>query len=93
MRSQVNADESVQFGRLEVGIKVRGGSMKAWQVDRLGGQSRLNDIAVPAVLPGRVLVRVEAQSLMSYLKDYVEGKLPASGRQKAIYPGPETQSA
>lgn len=51
--------------------------MKAWQIDRLGGQLRLNDVAVPEVRPGSVLVRVEAQSLMSYLKDYVEGKLPA----------------
>jgi len=51
--------------------------MKAWQIDRLGGQLRLNDIAVPETRSGSVLVRVEAQSLMSYLKDYVEGKLPA----------------
>jgi len=50
--------------------------MKAWQIDRLGGELRLNDIAVPEVRPGSVLVRVEAQSLMSYLKDYVDGKLP-----------------
>jgi alcohol dehydrogenase len=39
--------------------------MKAWQLDKLGGQLRLNDIAVPDVRPGGVLVRVEAQSLMS----------------------------
>ena len=50
--------------------------MKAWQIDRLGGQLRLNNIEVPEVRPGSVLVRVEAQSLMSYLKDYIEGKLP-----------------
>jgi alcohol dehydrogenase len=51
--------------------------MKAWQIDRLGGQLRLNDLEVPEARPGSVLVRVEAQSLMSYLKDYVEGKLRA----------------
>ena len=51
--------------------------MKAWQIDRLGGQLHLNNIAVPQVRPGSVLVRVEAQSVMSYLKDYIEGKLPA----------------
>src|SRR5216684_1764400 len=56
--------------------------MKAWQIDRLGGQLRLTDIAVPEVRTGSVLVRVEAQSLMSYLKDYVEGKLP-------VYRAPE----
>src|SRR5260370_9598881 len=58
--------------------------MKAWQIDRLGGQLRLNDIPVPEVRPGSVLVRVEAQSLMSYLKDYVEGKLP-------VYRAPEAE--
>src|SRR5260370_14338626 len=56
--------------------------MKAWQIDRLGGQLRLNDIAVPEVRAGSVLVRVEAQSLMSYLKNYVAGKLP-------VYRAPE----
>lgn len=51
--------------------------MKAWQINGLGGRLRLNEIAVPGVRPSSVLVRIEAQSLMSYLKDYVEGKLPA----------------
>lgn len=51
--------------------------MKAWRIDRLGGQLHLNEISIPYARPGSVLVRIEAQSLMSYLKDYVEGKLPA----------------
>jgi alcohol dehydrogenase len=51
--------------------------MKAWQIDRLGGQLHLNNIEVPEVRSGSVLVRVEAQSLRSYLKDYIEGKLAA----------------
>lgn len=67
--------------------------MKAWQIDRLGGQLRLNDIAVPEVRPGSVLVRVEAQSLMSYLKDYVEENCPCIGCQKAISCQAETQLA
>lgn len=50
--------------------------MKAWQIDRLGGKLRLNDVPMPELRPGSVLVRIEASYLMSYLKAYVEGKLP-----------------
>jgi alcohol dehydrogenase len=49
--------------------------MKAWQLDHLGGTLRLNEVPMPEVRPGSVLVRMEASALMSYLKDYVEGKL------------------
>jgi alcohol dehydrogenase len=51
--------------------------MKAWQLDRLGGELRFNDVRTPEPRPGSVLVRIEASMLMSYLKAYVEGKLPA----------------
>lgn len=51
--------------------------MKAWQIDRLGGHLHLNNIEVPEVRSGSVLVRVEAQALMSYWKDHIEGKLAA----------------
>lgn len=51
--------------------------MKAWQLDRLGGELRFNDVRTPEPRPGSVLVRIEASALMSYLKAYVEGKLPA----------------
>jgi alcohol dehydrogenase len=51
--------------------------MKAWQLERLGGELRFNDVRTPELRPGSVLVRIEASSLMSYLKAYVEGKLPA----------------
>jgi alcohol dehydrogenase len=51
--------------------------MKAWQLERFGGKLRLNDVRTPEPRPGSVLVRIEASSLMSYLKAYVEGKLPA----------------
>ena len=50
--------------------------MKAWQLERLGGELRFNDVGTPEPRPGSVLVRIEASSLMSYLKAYVEGKLP-----------------
>jgi alcohol dehydrogenase len=50
--------------------------MKAWRLDRLGGTLTFEDIPVPEVRPGSVLVRIEASSLLSYLKAYVEGKLP-----------------
>src|SRR5258707_263472 len=50
--------------------------MKAWQLDRLGGELRFNNVRTPEPRPGSVLVRIEASALMSYLKAYVEGKLP-----------------
>src|SRR6201998_3499170 len=50
--------------------------MKAWQLDRLGGELRFNDVRTPEPRPGSVLVRIEASALMSYLKAYVGGKLP-----------------
>ena len=51
--------------------------MKAWRLERLGGELSLQDIPMPEPRPGSVLVRIEASSLMSYLKPYVEGRLPA----------------
>lgn len=51
-------------------------TMKAWQLERLGGRLELTDVPIPAARPGSVVVRMEASSLMSYMKDYVEGKLP-----------------
>jgi len=50
--------------------------MKAWRLERLGGELGLKDVRVPEPRPGSVLVRIEASVLMSYLKPYVEGKLP-----------------
>ena len=52
-------------------------NMKAWRLDRLGGELRFEDMPMPDVRPGSILVRVEASTLMSYLKPYVEGRLPA----------------
>jgi alcohol dehydrogenase len=50
--------------------------MKAWRLDRLGGTLRLEDMAMPEPRPGGVVVKIEASALMSYLKAYVEGRLP-----------------
>ena len=50
--------------------------MKAWRLEKLGGHLALTDVPVPEPRPGSVLVKVEASALMSYLKAYVEGRLP-----------------
>ena len=50
--------------------------MKAWRLKRLGCALRLEDIGVPNARAGGVVVKVETSSLMSYMKDYVDGKLP-----------------
>jgi alcohol dehydrogenase len=42
--------------------------MKAWRLERLGGDLSLKDVPVPEARPGGVLVRIQASSLMSYLK-------------------------
>ena len=52
-------------------------TMKAWRLDRLGGELRLDVVPVPDPAPGGILVKIEATTLMSYLKAYVEGRLPA----------------
>ncbi|SFB01309.1 alcohol dehydrogenase [Pseudomonas sp. NFIX10] len=56
--------------------------MKAWQLDGLGGPFRLCERSQPQPRPGSVVVHMEASVLMSYMKDYVEGKLP-------VYRAPE----
>ena len=50
--------------------------MKAWRLERLGGNLSLEDIPVPEARPGSALVRMQAASLLSYLKQYVRGELP-----------------
>ena len=49
--------------------------MKAWRLEGLGGALTLEDVPVPEIRPGSVLLRIEASPLLSYLKDYVDGKL------------------
>jgi alcohol dehydrogenase len=50
--------------------------MKAWRLEKLGGRLQLEEVAVPEPRPGSALVKVEATSLVSYIKAYVEGRLP-----------------
>jgi alcohol dehydrogenase len=50
--------------------------MKAWRLERLGGALTFEDVPLPNVRPYSVLIRMEAVPLLSYLKDYVAGKLP-----------------
>jgi alcohol dehydrogenase len=50
-------------------------TMKAWQLEKLGGALRLIDKAIPEPRAGSVVVRMEASSLMSYMKSYVQGRL------------------
>jgi alcohol dehydrogenase len=65
----------------------RGRIMKAWRLERLGGPLRFVDTVVPEMRPGSVLIRVETQSLMSYLKPYVEGELKAYRAPDDFIPG------
>lgn len=51
--------------------------MKAWRLERLGGNLSLKDVPVPEPRSGTVLVRIRATALMSYLKQYVQGGLPS----------------
>ena len=50
--------------------------MKAWRLQRLGGDLSLQDIPVPEPRAGSVLIRMHAAALVSYLRNYVQGKLP-----------------
>jgi alcohol dehydrogenase len=50
--------------------------MRAWKLDRLGGPLNLVEAPIPEARPGTVVLTLEASVLMSYLADYVAGKLP-----------------
>jgi alcohol dehydrogenase len=50
--------------------------MKAWRLAGLGGELCFADVPKPEPRPGSALVRIEASLVLSYLKPYVEGKLP-----------------
>lgn len=57
--------------------------MKAWKLEKLGGSLSYVDIRLPEPRPGTVRVRMEASVLMSYMRDYLAGKLP-------VYNAPQT---
>jgi alcohol dehydrogenase len=50
--------------------------MKAWMLDQPGQPLALRDVPQPAARRGALLVGVEAVPLLSYTRQYVEGKLP-----------------
>ena len=50
--------------------------MKAWRLNGLGGELAVKQIDLPTLRAGSVLVRIEASVLMSYLRAYIEKKLP-----------------
>jgi alcohol dehydrogenase len=64
------------YRRHNEAVAIKEARMKAWQLERLGGELRFTDVRTPEPRPGSALVRIEASALMSYLKAYVEGKLP-----------------
>jgi len=51
-------------------------TMKAWQLDGLGGALAYTEVAVPEPRPGAVVVKIACSSLLSYQRDYITGKLP-----------------
>jgi alcohol dehydrogenase len=59
--------------------------MQACQLDKLGGTLSLNNVPIPELRAGTVLVKMEAAALMSYQKDYVEGKLPVYNAPKKTF--------
>src|SRR5277367_6675158 len=63
--------------RTQTTLHSKRATMKAWRLNKLGGQLSLETVEKPKVRAGTVLVRIEASALMSYMKPYVEGKLTA----------------
>jgi alcohol dehydrogenase len=57
--------------------------MKAWMLDQPGQPLALREVPQPAARRGALLVGMEAVPLLSYTRQYVEGKLPY-----AYPPGP-----
>lgn len=57
--------------------------MKAWMLDEPGKPLVLRDEPEPQPRPGAVLIRMEAVPLLSYTRQYIEGRLPY-----AFPPGP-----
>lgn len=62
--------------------------MKSWQLEGLGGNLNSVTSRRQKARPGGVLLRVECSSLMSYLKDYVEGNPVANAHFQEYVPRP-----
>jgi alcohol dehydrogenase len=50
--------------------------MRAWRLAAPGGAFAFSEVPLPTVRAGTVLVRIEAAPILSYLREYVEGRLP-----------------
>ncbi|MGI5129830.1 alcohol dehydrogenase catalytic domain-containing protein [Pseudonocardia sp. CA-107938] len=50
--------------------------MKAWRLTMATGSLEFADVPAPVARPGSVVVRVEAAPVVSYLREYVAGRLP-----------------
>lgn len=61
--------------------------MKAWILDKPGGTLELKDVATPGPERGSAVVAVQAVPLLSYLRAYVEGKLPYWYPSRPFTPG------
>ncbi len=60
--------------------------MKAWILDKPGVAPTLQDVPVPVVRPGCVLVEMKAVPLPSYTRAYLDGNLPYSYPDKPFTP-------
>jgi len=62
--------------------------MQAWRLEKLGGALRPVDLPIPEPRPGCVVLRVEAVPLLSYMRQYLDGKLPGySAPEQPFTPG------
>ena len=61
--------------------------MRAWRLSAPGGSLTLEGLPLPEARPGSVLVRMEAVPILSYMGDYVAGKLPYRYPEGPFTPG------
>lgn len=50
--------------------------MQAWRLAAPGGALTFSEVPLPTVRAGTVLVKMEAAPILTYLKEYIEGRLP-----------------
>jgi alcohol dehydrogenase len=64
-----------------------GSTALAWRLSAPGGTLQLETVETPPVRGGSVLIRMQAVPLLSYLGDYVAGKLPYAYPSGPFTPG------